>query len=131
MNTYNNSVVISAAEIIGNICTAANYRNLTQRGHLKVVQRGCRNTPALIDYDSMPERLKRLVIERIGDPTKVIKTSYITNAVTHDTEARDFFNHYLTSNDEHLPANRITEYIANAEVLNALGDLATSKRNKR
>ncbi len=131
METFNNQVVVSAAEIIGNICTKANYDKLVSRGHLKVMRRGCRNTPAQVDYDSMPERMKRLVIARIGDPKKVVKSNYITNAITHDQEARDTFNRYITCNDEHLPANRITEYIANAEVLNALGTLFNAKRAKR
>lgn len=131
MERLNSRIVISAAEIIGNICTKANYDKLVTRGHLKVVQRGCRNTPAQVDYESMPERIKKLVIERIGDPDKVLTKNAIANAVVHDIEARDFFNHFMTVTGEHLPSNRITEYITNAELLTAIGNVVSSKKNKR
>jgi len=131
MEIYNNTTVVSASEIIGNICTKDQYHKLAQRGQLHVVRRGCLNTPALVEYDSMPGRLKRLVIERIGDPKKIISTNYITSAMSHDQGARDYYSRFITCNDEHLPANRITEYVANAEVLNAIGILAAEKRNKK
>ena len=131
MEMFNNSVAVSYGEIVGNVVTETNYKSLKRRGQLKVIRRGCRGTEALIDYESMPGRLKKLVIERIGDPAKALKTNYLTKAIEHDTEARSFFNNYLTSNDEHLPANRITEYITNAEILNAIGGLVADKRVKR
>lgn len=127
MQTYNNTIVLQASEIIGNVCTEANYRNLTNRGHLKIVRRGCRNTPALIEFDSMPERYKEIVIKLYGDPAKVISQNTIAKIVKHDTEARDFFNGYITIKDKYLPAERINEYIANAELLNAIGDLIKDK----
>lgn len=127
MERFNDKVVLTGEEIIGNVCTAANYRNLTQRGSLKVVRRGCRNTPALIDYETMPEKYKQIVIKLYGDPVKVLSTNQLSNLVEHDQNARDFFNSYITVKDKYLPAERINEYIANAELLNAIGSLLKSK----
>ena len=131
MDIYNNQIVLTKAEIIGTLCKETDYDNWVRAGKLKVVRRGCLGTPALISYGHLSTEKQKIVRLTIGDPTKVIKTSYITNAVKVDLDARNFFNTFRTVTGEALPINRIAEYTANAEVLNAIGILVNDKRAKR
>lgn len=128
MQKFENRIALTGDEVIGNICTKANYDWMTRVGHMRVLRRGCKGTPALIDYESMPDRYKKLVIERFGDPVKVLSQNQLAGLVKHDLEARDFYNSYITIKDQYLPAERISEYIANAELLNAIGVLAGDKK---
>jgi hypothetical protein len=129
MEIYNGRVVLTGEEIIGNICTKSKYDNLKRAGKLRVVRRGCRGNTSLIDFETINDpKIKRLVVERIGDPAKVIKTGIITSAICHDEEARKLFNEHITPSGQHLPAERINEYIANAEVLNAIKTLLNDKK---
>jgi hypothetical protein len=120
MELYNNRHAISGSEIIGVICSEVNYKNLTQRGKFKVLRRGCLNTPSLIDYDSMPERFKRLVVKQYGDPHKVLCNYTFRGLCQPDYKAMQFFADYLLNDGRHLPAETQTEYSNNAMVLNTL-----------
>ena len=74
---YQNTLCVQSswlleAEIVKAVGT---YKSLTQRGGLKVLRRGCRNTPALVEFDSIPESYKKEIIEKAGDPYKTAKQS--------------------------------------------------------
>jgi len=131
MLRYNNRIALTGDEIIGNICTKSNYDKMTRVGHMRVLRRGCKGTPAIIDYETMPEKYKQKVISMIGDPIKILSTNKLAGLVKHDSEGRKFFNDHLTPKEKHLPAERINEYIANAELLNAIGELVIDKKAYR
>lgn len=44
----------------GGIMSFTSYKNSTNRKEIDVIQRVCRNRPALVAYESMPERFKSL-----------------------------------------------------------------------
>ncbi|MFZ4707787.1 MAG: hypothetical protein ACOYMF_17425, partial [Bacteroidales bacterium] len=130
MERFNNLVCISGPEIIGSICTEANYKQLTQRGHLHVVRRGCNGTPALIEYDSIPERFKAEIVRLYGDPHKVVTKYGIRAHLKPDYEALEYFAGYILPDGRHLPiepVNKQEEYAANAMVLNALGHIVNDR----
>lgn len=131
MELYNNTLCIEANWLITErIFSESNYKLLCFRGNLDVVRRGCLNTPALVKFDSIPERFKKEIKAKIGDPYRAVQKNVLSNTITSDDEARKFFSEYTLENDEHLPADVQTEYIANAEILNALHHIINERGPK-
>lgn len=121
MEYYNNTLCIEARWLIEErIFGYDHYKKLNQRQQIDVVRRACLNTPALVAYDSIPERFKSKIKEKIGDPYKVATKSSLKDLITEDAEARKFFREYLKDDGEHLPHEAQVEYYTNAEILNAL-----------
>jgi hypothetical protein len=132
MQYYNNTLAIEASWLIDEgIISPNNYKQLCARKQLLVVRRGCLNTPALVAYDSMPERFKSAVRERVGDPYKVVLINQIEERIQPNAEASDFYDDYRLTDGRYLPNEKRREYYANAIVLNAIHELINSRRAKR
>lgn len=115
----------------GDILTINNYRNLVRRGFIDIVRRGCRNTPALVRWESIPERFKSIIIDKYGDPYKITKKYRFRDYLEYDEDAYEFFrNHTLPSGDA-LPEKNQKEYLANAIILNAIHVIVTNSQAKR
>ena len=129
---YNGRIALKGDVIIGNIVTKPMYDYYVNTGRLKVLKRGGgKDNPSVVDFETAPNKFKGKVISMIGDPVKVLSTNKLAAIVKHDSAARDFFNDHLTPKDKHLPAERINEYIANAELLNAIGEMVSDKKAYR
>ena len=74
---YNNTLALEASWLVEQeVISKDNYDILQRRNKIHVLRRGCMNTPALVAYDSMPERFKRRVVEVIGrSPYDLVKTN--------------------------------------------------------
>ena len=132
MQYYNNTLTVEAGWLIDEgIITDVNYRNLTQRKQLNVIRRGCANTPALVQYDSMPERFKRAIVDKVGcDPYKVVAVNQVQSHITENVKAMDFFETYKLSDGRFLPPVVRREYYANAIVLDAIHAMIINKKVK-
>ena len=130
---YQNTLCVQSgwlleAEIVKAVGT---YKSLTQRGLFNVLRRGCRNTPALVEYDSIPERYKKAIIKIAGDPHATTKHISFQDYLKQDVKALDYFNRYAIPDGSPLPEKNKTEYAANAAVLNAIDELINNKLAKR
>jgi hypothetical protein len=132
---YDNTLCIEAGWLIDEgIMTKSNYKILVcgnskqkRKSKLRVLRRGCLNTPALVDYDSIPTRFRTKIIEKIGnDPHKVAQKSILAGLITTDLKAKQFFAEYLDANDAHLKEELQEEYCVNASVLNAIHTIITN-----
>lgn len=78
---------------------------------------------ALIEYNSLPARIRSMVDEQIGDP-KYLKIPSSSITLKEDTEARIYYTYkysYLKGDIKtHLPDYLVEEYTLNASVLNYL-----------
>lgn len=130
---YNNRLGVGAAWLIeNNIVSEVNYKALQQRGHFRVIRRGCRNTPALIDYDSMPERFKLQVKGLLGnEPYKVVSHGQIEIRIEHNIELSNNFENYAFDDGRRLPFRRRREYYSNALILNAIHKMLNDKKSLR
>lgn len=130
---YNNILCITGGWLFeSGVMSVENYRVLTQRGILKTIRRGCRNTPSLIDYHSIPERFRVKIVEKLGgDPEKIARRSGLSGQINPDYEARTYFSNYKLSDGRTLTQETINEYCANAEILNALTKVACNQSGKR
>lgn len=116
------------AEIVNTINT---YKSLAKRGWLNVVRRGCRNTPALVEYDSIPDRYKKEIVEKVGDPYKTAKHIQFRDYLQQDPKAIEFFNNYTIPDGTALPEKNKQEYAANAAIFNAIDEIINNKLAKR
>lgn len=71
---YNNTLCMKAGWLIDlDIITASNYKQLSYRNILNAIRRGYRNTPALMEYDSIPEQFKKQIVKKLSDPHTTTK----------------------------------------------------------
>ncbi|MFZ6038654.1 MAG: hypothetical protein ACOYU1_10565 [Bacteroidota bacterium] len=133
MEYYKNILCVEASWMIENrILTKDQYYCMSRRHQLRVVRRACRNTPALVSYESLPERYKLAVREVLGcDPHDAAKRSLIEERIQHNGETATYFDEYELPDGRHLPKETRAEYYANAIVLDAVGRLLADKVQMR
>jgi hypothetical protein len=129
---YKSRFAISASFLIANnIVTESNYKNLRRVEKLTLVRRGCRNTPALVDYENMPESLKMEVRKIIPNPMKEAQRNAVEDLIEHNAAYSDFYDNYKLDDGRNLPrANRL-EYYNNAIVLDGTGRLCADKKTAK
>ena len=122
---FNNILCVEAGWLVDKgVMTSDNYRQMNSRRDIHVVRRGCRNTPALVDYESLPERFKRKVdevlrAERGCTAYEAARVNEIEVLIENSTEIAHYFDAYLTASGKHLPQEKRREYYANAVVIEA------------
>lgn len=133
MEYYNNVLCVEAGWLTGQgeIISENNFKQLSLRKQLKVVRRGCINTPALVAYDSIPERFRKLIREKCGDIEKQAARNGIEDQITDDAGARKYYRAYRLDDGRSIPIDTINEYCANASILNALKEISNNRAAKR
>lgn len=106
------------------IMTMDQYRNALYRNgrnQMNRIQRGGNGRPALIEYNSIPERFKNAIIDKLGyNPTEQSKYQHFKKHLNVDKEAVTFFSNYQLQNGHNLPIEKQKEYHQNAMFLNAI-----------
>ncbi|ASZ11071.1 hypothetical protein KTO58_19880 [Chitinophaga pendula] len=128
MDYFNNILCLNHSELVGGIISADNYDSLVRRQKIEIVRRGCYGTPALISYNSLPERLKKAVCEKYGDPYAGAVASPFKSAWIYDGAAFNFFDSYRLPNGKRLPEDKINEYTATACALNTINRVLTMRK---
>ena len=120
MENYNNILCITHRELTSNIISDANYYALKQRDKLNVVRRGCYGTPALIEFKSLPPKIKEAVVVKYGNPEERAKDNSIEKHWKKNYKAVEFFSQYKLADGRYLHAEKQKEYVANASMLDAI-----------
>lgn len=123
MQYYNNILCFEAGWLIdNNIVTKTNYDKMAQRNQIQVVRRASRNTPALVSYDSMPDRFKEAITHIVGgNPYKLAQINELEELIEHNSAASKFFNEdFKLSDGRYLPVKTREEYYNNAIILDAI-----------
>ena len=133
MEYFNNILAVEAGWMIEQgVMSKIEYDNLSHHSKdIQVVRRACRNTPALVAYDSLPDRFKKAIIEKVGDPRQAAKHNVLEGLVEHSAEATRWFEDFTLADGRHLPMDVRPVYYANAIVLNAIGRLIENRSSKR
>jgi hypothetical protein len=133
MQYYNNILTVEAGWMIEQgVMSKMEYDNLVHHSKdIQVVRRACRNTPALVAYDSMPDRYKKAITEKVGNVRQAAKQNVLEGLIEHSATASEYFENYMIDDDRHLPADKRREYYTNAIVLEAVGRLMESRNAKR
>lgn len=132
MQYHNNILCVEANWLFQEgILSESNYRQLASRQSVQVVRRGCLNTPALVAYDSIPQRFRRVIESKIGDPYKAARINQVESHIQTNQVASELFENYKLSDGRYLPSDTRREYYANAIILDAIHRLIADKRAKR
>lgn len=133
MEYYNNILCVEGGWLYGEsgIMTKSNYDRLKRDGWVKVERRACKGTPALVSYNSIPERFKKVIVEKFGDPNKTTKHNQFKSYLQPDAEAMEFYSSYRLADGRALPEKAIQEYCTNASLLNALVLVEGNKSSQR
>ena len=127
---YNNTLAVEANWLIeSGIMSESQYAKMCQRHQLNVVRRGCRNTPALVGYEAMPDKFKREVDRELRrNPYELAKENLLQKLIHDDVRISVFFEEYVLADGRHLPLTTQREYYSNAIVLKACHEFSISKR---
>lgn len=107
------------------------YQKWCTRGKLKRTKEGKgEGNEAFVAFDSLPDEFQDAVVQVLDVPQKANHLIF-TNYIREDVQARKFFNTYTLPTGEELPDKNKIEYIANAEVFNAITEVLSSTMNKR
>lgn len=103
------------------VVTESYYKQLAFRHQLTVLRRGCRGSKALIEYDSLPERIREKYDERFPGAyvEAVRKMKAEEKRLATDSEAREYFA-AVRIGSASLPLDTQRQYTANASVLGAM-----------
>lgn len=134
MEYYKKIACVTVDDLTGGddpVMTKTNYNNYVARKKFNVVRAGKGSgCYALIEYSSMPEKIKDSFIEKYGDIHKLLKDSMTVDLVI-DYKAREFFDEFRFSNGQSLPIEVQREYTINCSVLKLLQNLINERKSLR
>src|ERR1035437_9033668 len=98
MPEYNNNILcLTYSEITDGFISESNYKIMVHRNKLKVIRRGCYGTPALIELNSLPTKIKDAVKIKYPEIENTAKQSTLIGLYQTDPKASLFFAEYLLS----------------------------------
>ena len=125
MELFGGRIAVTVAELTSGedgkcVMTYSNYKNLTSRRSVLTVLRQGKGLdhPALVAYDSLPERFKTKFTAKYGDPSKMMDQE--KEALGTDEAAREYYSAYRLPDGSGLKEAKIEEYALNASVLGRL-----------
>lgn len=122
-----NSLCIEAVWLYNNsIMSKPNLDALVNRGQIKKLAIGGNGRKALVAYDSIPDRFKKAIIEKVGDPYATAKKIIFAEYMTWDQEAEQYYQAYLLDNGSKLPEEKQQEYTHQAIMFNAVKHIANN-----
>lgn len=102
------------------------YRQLCSRGKLKKLTIGGNGRKALVAYESIPDRFKKLIREKVGDPYASVKNIVFSDYMNWDHNAEQYFRDYLLDNGSHLPEKKQKEYTHQAVMFNTVKHIVSN-----
>ena len=123
MEYYGNTLCISARELVdGGVMTLASYQKMSTRGRIDVVRRGGGGSQnyALVRVSSLPTSYREKVNALYPNPDMEVLLAWLDANYELDQGAVAYFNDWRTScGYDHASDAHVSEYVANASVLNA------------
>lgn len=126
---YQNSLCVHAGWLYsaGGVMTFSHYRKFNDKNRatkINILRRGCKGTPALVEYSSLPLRFRKKIEAQLGcHPEKLSthKNSHaFDDAIIYDEKAAAFYAAYTFDDGRKLSLKRQAEYVSTAGILNAV-----------
>ena len=111
---------------VANLFTEGYYHKLVERNQIKRLTKGGNGRKALVAYESIPDRFKKIIREKVGDPYASVKNIVFGDYMDWDHNAEHYFRDYLLDNGQHLPEEKQKEYTHQAIMFNAVKHIATN-----
>ncbi|MBA4318791.1 MAG: hypothetical protein C0412_10360 [Flavobacterium sp.] len=106
--------------------TEGNYKKLCSTGKIKKMTIGGNGRKALVAYESIPDRFKKIIRDKGIDPYANVKNIVFGDYMVWDQDAEFYFRDYLLDNNEPLPEEKQKEYTHQAIMFNAVKHIATN-----
>lgn len=136
METYNGIICIMGSELIksesnpGGVMSLSYYTNLVSENKINRVRRASKDTPALIEYDSLPIKYRQAWEALHGDPNEVKKMAPFYERLYPDIKAQNEFAKYRYNNQA-LDQKVQEAYSKDASIFNAITETITQMRGAR
>ena len=116
----------------GDVMSKYDYKYCSRRHQLNILRRGCKGTPSLVEYVSLPFRFRKKIESRIGShPSKLSEfrnnRNQVAVAMEYDATAASFYGEYTFEGGKMLPSGKQREYTATASILNTVKKVFTSR----
>lgn len=136
MQYVGNTLCASGAELIISEKNPNGFISLSlwkkwQRTGVKIIQRACFGKPALIDFNTIPEKYRNEIAVKLGLPQEQATIKTFKDRVIADANAVTFYSNYKLSDGRFLPDAVQREYAINAAVLNAIKIVQKDSREMR
>ena len=134
MERVNGVLCATKSELVGAALITERYlKELVNRKTLQIVVRGCRGRQAQYAVDTLPEKYKAEVYKRFDIPPMDRVKSLLEQLIRPLPEAVSYYHAYRLPDGRCLPADKIAQYVAEAQILEAISAYwmeHTSKRGK-
>ncbi len=134
MEYYNNIACVTIDDLtLGEdpVMSKSNYDNYVSRRKFNLIRKGHgTGCYALIEYSTMPDKIKKRFVEIHGDIYELLKESIAVELVI-DSEARKFFDEFRFSNGQQLTIEVQREYTVNCSVLKTLQQILNKRKALR
>lgn len=125
---HNNKLCVEAGWLFEQgIISKSNLDILKHRQIIRFERRACKNTPALVEYKSIPERFKDVIMEKYGNPYDKVKHNRFTDHINPDAKLKAKFEDYTTAKGKYLKPKQILTYYTNSIILDALHRVANDR----
>lgn len=117
--TYQNTLAVPAAILYAdlNLITYSNYKKYCIRGKINKLCNGGNGRQALIEFASLPQTFKEAVKNAFGDPYRQDDVQRFIDRLENNIEASRFFESYTDDDGRGLLPERISQYYAEAQIL--------------
>lgn len=102
------------------ILSKPNYDKHVRLKKLLILQRGGNGREVLIDYNTLPWKIKSAYDEKYPNAESEIKEQLMSDRISLDSKARLFYSLHLLADDRHIPDEIQHEYVLNASVFNEM-----------
>ncbi|WP_435135794.1 hypothetical protein [Formosa sp. A9] len=129
---YKNTVCVDQ-EVFYNhlsILSYDNFQKWVQRGKLNRIRTKGNGRTGLIEFDSIAEDLKQLIIKALGNPYLQEDRETFTEQLTTDQDAIDFYKTFTYDNGLGITNKKQAQYICEAEILSLYHDIVVNYEAK-
>ena len=132
MERVNGVLAVTKDELLASsIISAVNIDNLVRRKTLQIVVRGCRGRQAQYAVDTLPEKYKVEVYKRFDIPPMDRVKSLLEQLIRPLPEAVSYYHSYRLADGRCLPGEKIRQYTAEAQILEAVSAYQQEHYSKR
>lgn len=140
MQYLNNDILcLEYDELVPALVSVSNYKYHKKEGNFNVHGIGGNGRQVFIEFESLPSKYRKAVINKYGDPYQYILKQPILNSLVWDAKAQGYYEGYELPNGDKLPnsgtdlrgkaqINYVERYTESASWLNMLDRLTTDKQ---
>lgn len=132
MERVNGVLCATKGELVGAALITERYlKELVNRKTLQIVVRGCRGRQAQYAVDTLPEKYKAEVYKRFDIPPMDRVKSLLEQLIRPLPEAVSYYHSYRLLDGRCLPSDKIAQYTAEAQILDAISAYQQEHYSKR